>query len=383
VEAKVDDARRQIEIIKNDARLTMVSVSIEPRTTRILPRGDWLDDRGDIVQPAVPGHLGALDIESRRATRLDLANWLTDAENGAGRLTARVFVNRLWYLFFGHGLAGNLDDFGGQGEPPIHPELLDNLAVEFVESGWDVKQMVKLLVMSRAYRQRSSVSDALQKRDPYNRLVARQSRWRLPAEMVRDNALTISGLIVLDYGGASVRPYQPAGYYRHLNFPTRKYEHHADRRQWRRGVYVHWQRQFLHPMLRAFDAPGREECTAQRPQSNTPLAALTLLNDPTFVEAARAFAARILNEGSPDDTACLQHAFRQAVSRSPDQLEMEALRSLLASSRQHYQADPHAALELMANGIAPVPTDLDPVELAAWTTVGRAILNLNETITRN
>ncbi len=198
----------------------------------------------------------------RSATRADLADWLTDVQHGVGGLTARVFANRFWYLLFGTGIARSLDDFGGQGEPPVHPELLDNLAVEFDESGWNVKHMMKLIVMSRAYRQSSLVSPPLRARDPYNRLCARQSRYRLPAEMIRDNALAISGLLVEGCGGASVKPYQPAGYYRHLNFPQRKYQEHTDKRQWRRGVYVHWQRQFLHPMLKALDAPSREECTA-------------------------------------------------------------------------------------------------------------------------
>ena len=270
-----------------------------------------------------------------------------------------------------------------KANPPVHPELLDNLALEFVESGWDVKHMVKLLVTSRAYRQQSLESDELRERDPYNQLVARQSPYRLPAEMIRDNALAISGLLVLDYGGASVKPYQPDGYYRHLNFPTRKYEMHTDHRQWRRGVYVHWQRQFLHPMLKAFDAPRREECTAQRPHSNTPLAALTLLNDPTFVESARAFAERILRDGGQSTDARLQYAFREAISRAPDQQETELLNALLNSNHRQYQDDAAAAAELVGIGLKPVATDFDAAEWAAWTSVARAILNMSETITRN
>ncbi len=383
LEEKQAELKSQAKKLRESARLTMISVAIEPRTMRILPRGNWLDDSGEIVLPAVPEHLGKLEVGDRRATRLDLANWLTDAEQGAGALTARVFANRLWYLFYGVGISRVLNDFGGQGEPPVHPELLDNLALEFVESGWDIKHMVRLLVTSRAYRQQSLESDDLRHRDPYNQLVARQSRFRLPAEMIRDNALTISGQLVLDYGGGSVRPYQPAGYYRHLNFPVRKYGMHTDRRQWRRGVYVHWQRQFLHPMLKAFDAPSREECTAQRPQSNTPLAALTLLNDPTFVEAARVFAERILREGGDSTEARLQFAFRQTVSRMPDQLEATALTELLALNGRAYQANPDAARELVRIGLAPTAEDLDPAELAAWTAVARALLNMSETITRN
>jgi len=201
--------------------------------------------------------------------------------------------------------------------------------------------------------------------------------------MVRDNALAISGLLVRQIGGASVKPYQPANYYRHLNFPTRKYAHHTDRRQWRRGLYVHWQRQFLHPMLKAFDAPRREECTAQRAKSNTPLAALTLLNDPTFVEAARAFAARILSEGGSTTDERLGFAFRLAVSRTPDEFEMKVLSTLLAESRKAFSASKDSALKLVSTGQAPVDDRHPPSELAAWTSVARAILNLNETNTRN
>jgi hypothetical protein len=368
--------------IQNSARLVMISVPIEPRPIRILPRGNWLDDSGPLVAPAIPEFLGKLETGETRATRLDLANWLTDAEYGAGLLTSRVFVNRLWALFFGNGLSRSLDDFGGQGEPPLHSELLDRLAVEFVESGWDVKHMVRLVVTSRTYRQSSLVSPELQRADPENRLLARQSRWRLPAEMVRDNALSLSGLLIHEIGGASVRPYQPDGYYKHLNFPPRTYKHDDDEREWRRGVYVHWQRQYLHPMLKAFDAPSREECTAQRPRSNTPLASLVLLNDPTFVEAARVLAARIVKETGGDDSR-LEYAYHQALSRSPDSAERASFLELLEAERRQYQRDPGAANQLLKVGLYPTAEDLDPIEIAAWTSVARTILNLSETVTRN
>ncbi|NNM30049.1 MAG: DUF1549 domain-containing protein, partial [Akkermansiaceae bacterium] len=283
----------KVAAVEKRGRRTMITVAKPPREVRVLPRGNWLDDTGAIVQPAYPHFLAGDDPgsgepgEGSRLTRLDLANWLTDPVDGTGGLTARVFANRLWALFFGTGIARDLGDFGGQGEAPVHPGLLDNLAVEFHESGWDVKHLVKLMVTSRAYRQSSLAPPEMRERDPHNQLVARQSRFRLPAEMMRDNALAIAGLLVNEHGGKSVKPYQPAGYYRHLNFPPRKYAADTGAGQWRRGVYVHWQRQFLHPMLRAFDAPTREECTAERPRSNTPVAAMVLLNDPTFLEAAR------------------------------------------------------------------------------------------------
>jgi hypothetical protein len=354
---------------------------VTPRTTRVLARGNWQDETGEIVQPAVPAFLGKAPGD-KRSTRLDLANWLTDAENGAGGLTARVFVNRLWYLFFGNGLSKSLEDFGGQGEPPVHPQLLDNLALEFIESGWDVKHMVKLIVTSRAYRQSSIATMSLREKDPENRLFARQSSYRLPAESIRDNALAVSGLLVLDVGGPSAKPYQPAGFYRHLNFPKREYVSDKDSKQYRRGVYTHWQRQYLHPMLRAFDAPTREECTAKRPRSNTPIAALVLLNDPTFIECSRVFAQRIMGWSAKSDAERISLAFREATSRAPDDTERGVLLKLLEKNRTRYKADTKKADDLVRTGLAPFTKDVDVAELAAWTEVCRAMLNLNETITR-
>jgi mono/diheme cytochrome c family protein len=361
-------------------RLTMVTVSVKPRTIRVLKRGDWMDESGEVVEPAVPHFLKGPDVKDRRLTRLDLARWLTSADHPQ---TARVFANRMWYLFFGAGLCRTLDDTGSQGEWPTHPELLDFLAVEFVEHGWDVKRLVKALVMSSAYRQSSVETAALRERDPDNRLFARQGRFRLPAEMIRDNALSVSGLLVLRLGGPSVRPYQPADYYAPLNFPKRTYKEDLDEGQYRRGLYMHWQRQYLHPMLKAFDAPSREECTNQRPQSNTPLAALVLLNDPTFVEAARVLAARIVREGGETDAERVGWAWKTVLSRRPNDREVAALTRLYQQNRKQYDADPAAAKKLLRIGLAPQPKDVPDAELAAWTAVARALLNLNETITRN
>ena len=371
--------KKELRDAENRVRRTMITVSVEPRMTRVLPRGNWLDDSGEVVQPAVPSCMPQL-ATARRANRLDLARWLTSPDHPQ---TARVLVNRLWYLFFGRGLSVRLDDLGAQGEWPTHPELLDALAVEFVESGWDVRHMVRLLVTSSAYRQSSLATPKQRERDPDNRLVARQSRWRIQAEMVRDTALSIAELLVRDVGGDSVKPYQPAGYYRHMNFPQRKYRQHDDDRQWRRGVYVHWQRMFLHPALLAFDAPSREECTAQRAVSNTPQAALVLLNDPTFVEASRALATRLLSEGAVEDEVRLALLFERTVSRRPRAAEVRPLLDLLAAHRRAYRSDPAAAGEVLSVGLTPVLENLDKGELAAWTSVARAVLNLNETITRN
>ena len=245
------------------------TISAKPREVKILPRGNWQDDSGEIVTPAIPEFMGQIELPEgqERASRLDLANWLTDPVKGSGGLTARVMANRFWYLFYGRGISPSLSDFGGQGQAPVNPQLLDQLAVAFYESGWDVKALVRLLVTSRAYRQSSLATAEMLARDPANALVDRQSRYRLPAELIRDNALATSGLLIEKVGGESAKPYQPEGYYRHLNFPPRKYEQDNNAQQWRRGLYVHWQRMFLHPMMKALDAPTREECTAERPRS--------------------------------------------------------------------------------------------------------------------
>jgi hypothetical protein len=368
--------------IHQNARRTMITVAIKPRVTRILPRGNWLDETGPIIEPAIPSFLGKLETGGRRATRLDLANWLTDSKAGAGGLTARVMVNRLWYLLFGRGLSPSLDDFGGQGRPPDHPELLDMLACEFVRSGWNIKHMMKMIATSRTYRQSSQVSPALYEKDQLNRLVARQNHYRYPAESVRDAALSICGLLVPTVGGPSIRPYQPAGYYRHLNFPIREYEADKNQGQWRRGVYMHWQRQYLHPMLKAFDAPSREECTVERPRSNTAPAALVLLNDPSFVESARAFASRILEEGGATTGERINFAFREAMCRSADATEQQVLQRLLAQSQRFYASHADAATALLKIGLSPIPREIDKAELASWTIIARTILNLNEVITR-
>jgi hypothetical protein len=377
-DASALESRR--EAIRARSRRTMVSVSVEPRVTRVLARGDWMDESGPVVEPGVPEILPGLGVEEgRRASRLDLARWLTRPDHP---LTSRVFVNRLWAQFFGRGLSRSLDDTGLQGQSPTHPELLDWLAVEFVERGWDVKQLVRLIVTSRAYRQSSTPSPGLLRADPRNETFARQQRSRLPAELIRDNALAVSGLLVERLGGHSAKPYQPEGYYAFLNFPKRTYEADAGPDQYRRGLYMHWQRQFLHPMLRAFDAPSREECTTSRATSNTPLGALTMLNDPSFVEAARVLATRAIDEGGDSDDDRLTFAWRAALSRPPTDRERASLRRLLEAERDDYARNPSAALELRSTGLAPVPEHLEPAELAAWTVVCRAILNLHETITR-
>ncbi|MBI1901819.1 MAG: DUF1553 domain-containing protein, partial [Planctomycetia bacterium] len=410
IEKELEELHQEIERLKKQTRRTMITRSIEPRTVRVLPRGNWLDNSGEIAPPAVPEFLKPLDTGGtdgtpaapRRVTRLDLARWLTSPNHAQ---TSRVFVNRLWHLFFGEGLCRSLEDTGVQGQSPTHPELLDWLAVEFVESGWDVKHVVRLLVTSSAYRQSSqsqvlsppsegatrrgrdpnsppSEGGAWGGRDPENRLFARQGHWRLPAEMVRDNALAVSGLLVDRVGGPSARPYQPAGYYQHLNFPKRDYLADKDQNQYRRGVYVHWQRTYLHPMLVAFDAPTREECTARRPISNTPQAALALLNDPTFVEAAQALAVRVIREGGTTPTQRVRWVWKTVLTRPPKERESATLLAFYEESRVHFAEKPDEAKKLLGVGLYAAPKEIDAAELAAWTAVARAMLNLNETITR-
>jgi hypothetical protein len=383
VRDRLELERLRAERAKLPRTLMVTRPLTRPREVRILPRGNWMDDSGSVVQPAVPAFLGSLAV-SDRATRADLARWLVAPvkDRGVGEFTARVAADRIWALFFGAGLCRSVGDFGGQGELPDHPELLDRLALEFMASGWDVRHLVRTIVTSRAYRQSSQASDELLARDPENRLLARQGRWRFPAEGVRDAALFASGLLVERLGGESVHPYQPAGYYRHLNFPQREYKSDTDDRQWRRGLYVHWQRMFLHPQLLAFDAPSREECTAARARSNTPKAALVLLNDPTFVEAARKLAELAVRQAGPADDDRIAFLWQRTLSRPPDAEELEIARGLLARCRDEYRRDPAAAGKLVAVGIAPRDTSLDPAELAAWTATARAVLNLHEAIAR-
>jgi hypothetical protein len=375
---EVNRLRGQRQSLLQSAPNTVISRSVTPRTIRVLPRGNWMDDSGEIVQPAIPRFLGTLELE-REATRLDLANWIVEPDNP---LTARTMVNRLWSLLFGRGLCSSLDDFGGQGTYPSYPELLDALAIDFVESGWDIKRLLRQMVLSETYRRTSLSSDELRQRDPYNQWFARQERFPLLAESVRDAALAISGLLVEQVGGRSVHPYQPAGYYSELNFPKREYQPDLDLNQFRRGVYTHWQRTFLHPMLKAFDAPSREECTAQRSRSNTPLQALTLLNDPSFVEAARGLAIRMIEEGGDSLDARLAWAYREAVSRHPQPEIVAELRTVYHAAERAFRDDPAAAGAFLKVGIKNLPPSVDQGELAPFTSVARVILNLHEVITR-
>jgi hypothetical protein len=383
--ARLTVARMRVEM---GVKRVMVSEALPtPRETRILPRGNWMDDSGAIVEPAIPEFLGKLAAPGR-ANRLDLANWIVSRQNP---LTARAYVNRVWRQFFGTGLSNTPGDLGSQGEWPSHPALLDWLASEFMQPefssagthAWDMKHLVRTIVLSHTYRQSSMTTPQLDERDPGNRLLARQSRLRLDAEIVRDVLLQASGLLVEKFGGPSARPYQPDGYLAALNYPRRSYS--ADRGDglYRRGIYTFWQRTFLHPGLLAFDAPTREECVLERASSDTPLQALDLLNDPIYVEAARVFAEHTLKDGGATPAARLTWAFYRAVGRPPEAAELRTLSDLHAKSLARFKSDPKGASQFVQIGEKPAAPGADAVNLAAMATVTRVILNLHEVITRD
>ncbi len=382
--ARKDLAKWKTELdgIEKNLRTMLVSEPLpEPRMTRLLDRGNWLDKDGEVVQAALPAFLPKdkdnVIADGERATRLDLAKWIMADSNP---LTARTFANRMWKLFFGTGISADLNDLGGQGKPPTHPQLLDWLSVEFRESGWDVKNFVKTIVMSDAYKQVSTVTPELRKADPTNLLFSRQGRWRIEAEFVRDTALQLSGLLVEEkLGGKSVKPYQPAGYWQHLNFPKRKWQAGSGDELYRRGIYTYWCRTFPHPAMVAFDAPSREECTAERSRSNIPQQALVLLNDPVFVEAAKKFGEQIAKFEGGD---AVTHAWKMATGRQPTPDEKSILEELYQNQKARFENDEAAAKEFLSTGEAPPPSNIPPAEAAAWANVGRAILNAYETTSR-
>ena len=369
-----------------------VTVAVDPHPVRILPRGNWMDRSGDVVMPATPAFLpgaaaAAPGDPSPRSTRLDLAAWMTSPANP---IVPRVLANRLWAICFGQGLSRRLDDHGAQGEPPSHPDVLDWLACDLRDGDpqaagtpWNIRAVLRGIVLSNAYRRSSVAPRDVIERDPENRLLARQNRLRVEAEMVRDTALSAAGLLVRKVGGPSVKPYQPEGYWDYLNFPQRTWQADKGESLYRRGLYTHWQRQYLHPAMMVFDAPSREECTARRPRSNTPLQALVLLNDPEYVEAARALATKAMAEAGPEPIARARFLLRRAVGRVPSDREVAVVVDLASTERDRFAADAAAAEKLLAIGELPLPAGIDRVDLAAWTTAARAVLNLQETFTRN
>ena len=335
------------------------------------------DDHG-VVQPGVPQAFGLPMSVEGRPTRLDLAQWLVDDENP---LTARVLVNRLWRLLLGDGVVSTLDDFGVQGAQPVDADLLDYLAQELIASGWDVRHLLRKIVSSATYRQ-ASWGEGVRGPARDGAAFGRQASYRLDAEFVRDNALSISGLLNNETGGASVKPYQPSGYYAHLNFPKRTYRPSKGPALYRRSVYVHWQRQFVHPSMLAFDAPSRERCTAQRARSNTPQAALAALNDPIYIEAARVLAGQVIQSATGDDGR-LRYLWRRALQRDPEPGEVRDLVAVLQRHRSHYREHLKDAEALLTIGDWPLDEGLDLAEHAAWTSCARVVLNLHETMVRN
>jgi hypothetical protein len=381
--AKLLVLRQQSADLENQIVTTMVMDEMaKPRDTFVLGRGDYRN-HGEKVEPGVPAVLPPLAHHGQRATRLDLANWLIDP---AHPLTARVAVNRYWQVYFGTGIVKTTENFGSQGEPPSHPELLDWLATEFIQSKWDVRAMQRLIVTSAAYRQSSHVTRELLEKDPENRLIARGPRYRLPAEMVRDNALALSGLLNPAVGGPSVFPYQPKGLWEEMAFgegfsmQTYVQSHGAD--LYRRSMYTFWKRTVPPAQMSVFDAPDREKCIARRTLTNTPLQALVLLNDPTYLEAARVLAERVIRQAGKDAAKRATLAFELATSRRPDRQELAVLVKLARQGTQSYAHDGKGAGALLQNGESAPDSKIDKAELAAWTTVASAILNLDETITK-
>jgi hypothetical protein len=334
-------------------------------------------EKGEVVYASTPKIFPPLP-ESAPANRLGLARWLVDDENP---LTARVTVNRFWEQYFGHGIVETSEDFGTQGSPPSHPELLDWLATELVRTGWDMKALHKTIVTSATYRQASRATPALLEKDPYNRLYARGPRFRLDAEAIRDVALHVGGLLSPKIGGPSVFPPQPEGIW-NVPYSSDQWVTSKGEDRHRRGLYTFIRRSSPYPSMVTFDAPSREACTARRVRTNTPLQALTTLNDPAFFEAAQALARRVVAEAPADPAARATHGFRLCTARAPGRDELAPILAFYRAERARLERDPAAAAKLagipdaLARGGAPA------AELAAWTVVANVLLNLDETITK-
>jgi len=376
-----DAAQAEATSFEKSIPQTMVMEEMAtPRATHMLVRGDFRT-KGERVAPGVPASLPPLP-DGQPNNRLALARWLVDPGHP---LVARVFVNRAWQQHFGTGIVASSDDFGSQGEWPSHPELLDWLAREFVDGGWDIKALHRSIVTSAAYRQSSRVRPGDLERDPANRLLARGPRFRLDAEAIRDNALAVSGLLAPKHGGPSVYPFQPAGLWEELaigrQFTSQAYSPSKGDDLHRRAIYTYWKRSVPYPSMSTFDAPNRELCTVKRPRTNTPLQALVLLNDPVYLEAARGLGLRAIREGGSSFEERSAFAFRACLAREPTEAESAILARVYDRQLARFRSDPAAAEAFLKVGETPRPTDVDPAELAAWTALGNVLLNLDETIT--
>ncbi len=384
---ELESIAKQRAALEKAFPVTMVMQDMpHPRQAYVLNRGQY-DQRGEAVTAGVPSSLSSLP-EGTVANRLALARWLVDPNHP---LTARVAVNRWWQQLFGNGIVETVEDFGSQGSWPTHPELLDYLATEFSGAAksdgsiqpWNVKSLLKQIVLSATYRQSSRVTPELLERDPRNRLLSRGPRFRLPAETMRDNALAISGLLANRLGGPSVKPYQPDGLWQDVSVERRAvYKQDVGENLYRRSMYTFWKRTCPPPGMTTFDAPDRETCTIRRARTNTPLQALVLMNDPTYLEAARKLAERILREGGASDSEKIRHAYRLTLSREPRATEQQLLVTMLQPAREKFNADAKAAAKLVSVGASKRNESLDLAELAAWTTLSSVLLSLDETITK-
>jgi len=379
--AKLTAVRKRANELDATIPTTMVMQEMgSPRPTRLMMRGQY-DKLGEQVEAGVPQSLPSLPADAPR-NRLGLARWLVDP---AHPLTSRVIVNRFWQMYFGTGIVKTAEDFGSQGEWPTHAELLDYLASELISSGWDVKAMQRLIVTSATYRQSSIVTPALAKRDPENRLLARGPRMRLQAEFIRDQALAVSGLLNMEIGGPSVYPYQPAGLWEEMSYgeeyTAQKYGKSSGKDLYRRSMYTFWKRTVPPAQLSTFDAPDRETCAVRRSRTNTPLQALVLMNDPTYVEASRKLGEQVMSEPAAVDQR-VASVFRMATGRRPSASESAVLVKLLVEQLAVYRQQPEAARKLVAIGESKRDEKLDACELAAWTMVISTIFNLDETITK-
>ncbi len=372
------DTRRERNLFYAGIPTVMVMMDTEkPRQAYILARGSY-EAHGDKVDPGTPAILSPFKPEWER-NRLGLARWLVDRSNP---LTARVTVNRFWQMFFGVGLVKTTENFGSQGEKPPHQDVLDWLAVEFMENGWDVKGIVKTIVTSATYRQSSKVTPELVERDPENRLFARGPRFRLPAETIRDQALAISGLLNEELGGPSVKPYQPEGLWKELTFAENGYTPDKGDDLYRRSLYTFWRRTVAPPSMVIFDSTDRETCAVREVRTNTPLQALNLMNDVTYVEASRKLGERMMNEGGETPAERIAYGFTLATARPPRSQESDVLHRVYSSFLDDFQTDPEAAEELLTEGESERDESLDAVELASYSSVASLILNLDETITK-
>ena len=380
---QIDNIQDRLISITEKHPTMVMRESSTPRETHILNRGQY-DQPLNQVDPGVPSVFASLP-NSGAMSRLELAQWLIDSENP---LTARVTVNQLWQLLFGTGLVSTPADFGAQGALPTHPELLDWLAVEFIESDWDTKYLIKKLVMSATYRQRSSTSPKLLNQDPNNTYLSRGPRFRLQAEFIRDAALQVSGLLSDRVGGPSVKPYQPAGLWKEVSHygstpaTAQVFVQDKGEKLYRRSMYTYWKRTAPPPSMLTFDAPNRELCTIKRESTNTPLQALVLLNDPQFVEASRHLASRVLQEIPSDESERIQTIFNLVLNRDADSFELNLLKNRLREEYQHYEEHPDEAIALLSVGDSAYDKNLNITELACWTILSSVVMNLSENITR-